>query len=171
MSKALKLGYLVGVFVILFIGAMFFVEPKRALSAALMRNCIGVVKDHVRGAGTVSVFSVAAIQPAPNEKKTEDFDRATQAVIKRGGFTPSEPEVLVEFETDRSAGKALCKYDAMLNTNSGTYSGVSLRSAQVGISPISEVDVLLAGSFNVGYLDRVLSLFPIIGSEQKFYLD
>ncbi|AZE96628.1 hypothetical protein C4J96_4550 [Pseudomonas orientalis] len=159
------------VVVIAIAGSIVFVPPKKALSAAIMRNCISVVKDKVGGAGPIEFVSVAAIQPDPNTKKIEDFGSATQALIKRGEIEPSEPEVLVEFETDRGASNALCTYQADLSTSSGTYSMVTMREVQIGVQALPAVEVLLIRSFRVGYVDRTLSLLPIIGTKQKFFLD
>ncbi|MDD1150408.1 hypothetical protein M5G25_19190 [Pseudomonas sp. TNT2022 ID357] len=174
MNKGLKLALIGGgALVVAAVLVDVFVSPQRALSAAIMRDCIGIVKDNVRGAGAVSVISVVAIQPDPNKRKLEDFSRATRAVIERGEMTPSEPSVLVEFETSRGGSKALCEYHAKLWTRKGTYSGVSFKYAQVGLNPLSELELALASlkSFDVGHIDRLFSLVPIVGSEQKFYLD
>lgn len=151
------------------IGSVVFVPPKMALSAAIMRDCIGVVKQRVRGG--VDVISVAAIQPEPNKRRIEDFRSATQALIRRGALEPSEPEVLVEFEASNGSGSALCTYHADLWKESGTYSSVSKREVQIGIQSVPDIELLLMGDFRVGYVDRVLALIPILGSKQKFFLD
>lgn len=172
MGKVAKLSLVsISVFVIAMAGAVAFVPPKKALSAAIMRNCIGVIKDKLRGIGPVEFVSVAAIQPDPNKRKLEDFGTATQALIKRGQLEPSEPQVLVEFETDRGAGNALCTYQADLSKGSGTYSMVRMRDVQIGAQALSSVEVVLIKSFGVGYFDRAMSLIPIIGTKQKFFLD
>ncbi|MGY2277445.1 hypothetical protein ACW9H0_07405 [Pseudomonas monsensis] len=172
MGRGVKLSLLAALAVVVFVtGAILFVPPQRALSAAIMRDCIHVVKDKARGAGGVSVFSVVAIQPDPNKRKLEDFNRATQASIERGVMIPSEPSVLLEFETGQGTGKALCTYHANLWTESGTYSDVSIKEVQIGLGSLSELDMVLMKRFDVGRLDRVLSLIPIFGSVQKFYLD
>lgn len=172
MGKVAKLSLLcIAVVVIVIAGSIVFVPPKKALSAAIMRNCIGVVKDKLKGVGSVEFVSVAAVQPDPNKRKIEDFGTATQALIKRGELEPSEPQVLVEFETDRGAGNALCTYQADLSKVSGTYSMVTMRDVQIGAQGLSSVEVLLIRSFGVGYFDRAMSLIPIIGTKQKFFLD
>lgn len=150
------------------IGAIAFVSPTRALSAAIMRDCVGVVKENTRD---VEIISATAIQPEPNKRKVEDFSRATQAVMSRGSMIPSEPSVLVEFQTERGDGKALCTYYADLWTDTGTYSGVSAHEVQIGLSSLSDLELVFMKRFNVGRLDRVLSLIPIFGVDQKFYLD
>lgn len=154
--------------VIVMAGSVALISPTRALSAAVMRDCMGVVKENALGA---KIISVAAIQSEPNKRKLEDFSRATQAVISRGGLIPSEPSVLVEFQTERGNGKALCEYSAQLETDTGTYSGVSADGIQIGTHSLSTVDLALKKRFDVGRLDRVLSLVPIFGVDQKFYLD
>jgi len=172
MGKVAKLSLVfISVFVIAIAGAVAFVPPKKALSAAIMRNCIGVIKDKLTGIGHVEFVSVAAIQPDPNKRKIEDFGTASQALIKRGQLEPSEPQVLIEFESDRGAGNALCTYQADLLKGSGTYSMVTIRDVQIGTQELSNVEILLIKSFGVGYLDRPMSLIPIIGTKQKFFLD
>lgn len=163
-------GYIVAVTLvaIFIIGSIAFVPPKRALSAAIMRDCTGLVKENVRGA---KIISATAIQPGPNKRKVEDFSRATQAVISRGDMIPSEPSVLIELQTDRGDEKALCTYFADLWTGSGTYTGVAAREVQIGLSTLSDLEMVLVKRFDVGRLDRPLSLIPIFGVEQKFYLD
>lgn len=169
MGKGAKVSIVVVAVVAIFIiGSIAFVPPKRALSAAIMRDCIGVVKEKVRGA---KIISATAIQPDPNKRKVEDFSRATQAVISRGDMIPSEPSVLIEFQTDRGDAKALCTYFADLWTGSGTYTGVSAREVQIGLSTLSDLEMVFMERFDVGRLDRALSLIPIFGVEQKFYLD
>ncbi|WLH86035.1 hypothetical protein [Pseudomonas sp. FP2338] len=150
------------------IGAIMFVSPTRALSAAIMRDCIGVVKQKTKG---VEIISATAIQPEPNRRKVEDFNRATQAVISRGDIVPSEPSVLIDFRTDRGDGKALCTYFVELETGSGTYSGVSAHDVQIGLNSLSGLEMAFMKRFDVGRLDRALSLIPIFGVVQKFYLD
>lgn len=172
MGRVAKLSLVsIAVVVIAIAGSVVFVPPKKALSAAIMRNCISIVKDKLRGVGPVEFISVAAIQPDPNKRKIEDFGSATQALIRRGELEPSEPQVLVEFETGQGAGNALCAYQADLSRRTGTYSMVTMRDVQIGVQALSNVEVLLIGSFGVGYLDRALSLIPIIGTKQKFFLD
>lgn len=161
----------IAVVVIAIAVSVALVPPKKALSAAIMRNCISVVKDKLRGVGPVEFVSVVAIQPDPNKRKIEDFGTATQALIRRGELEPSEPQVLVELETSRGAGNALCTYQADLSKGTGTYSMVTMRDVQIGNQALPNVEVLLIGSFGVGYLDRALSLIPIIGTKQKFFLD
>lgn len=150
------------------IGAIAFVSPTRALSAAIMRDCIGVVKEKTPG---VEIISATAIQPEPNKRKVEDFNRATQAVISRGDMIPSEPRVLLDFKTGQGDGKALCTYFVELKTGSGTYSGVSAHDVQIGLNSLSGLELAFMKRFDVGRLDRALSLVPIFGVEQKFYLD
>lgn len=170
MGRGAKLSLVLVVLVVaVIVGSILLVPPKRALSAAIMRDCIGVIKERVRG--DLRVKSVAAIQPDPNKRKIEDFGSATQVLIRRGALEPSEPEVLVEFETDQGVQNALCTYQADLWMESGTYSSVSRREIQVGLQTLPSVELLLMGDFRVGYIDRVLSLFPIIGTKQKFFLD
>lgn len=153
---------------IFIIGSIAFVPPQRALSAAIMRDCTGIVKEKVRGA---KIISATAIQTDPNKRKVEDFSRATQAVMSRGDMIPSEPSVLIDFQTDHGDEKALCTYFADLWTGSGTYTGVSAHEVQIGLSTLSDLEMVFVKRFDVGRLDRALSLIPIFGVEQKFYLD
>lgn len=172
MSKEMKFVFLAFALIALLAGAaIIFVTPQRALSASIMRDCIDVVKDKIREAGPLSIKTVTAIQSEPNKRKLEDFSRATQAVIGRGSLIPSEPEVLLEFETNRGADYALCKYHTALTVSEGTYSVVSLKEVQIGLRSLSNVEIVLRRPFSVGYFDRFLSLAPIFGTEQKFYLD
>jgi hypothetical protein len=172
MSKGVKFVLLtVVVIAVAILGAVVFVTPQRALSAAIMRDCIDVVKEKVRGFGAISIVSVAVIQPDSNKRKFDDFSRATQAVISRGDMKPSEPNVLVDFETSRGAGKALCTYHADLWTKSGTYSGVSANDVQIDLNSLSNLEMAFMKRFDVGRLDRVFSLFPILGTKQKFLLN
>jgi len=172
MNKGLRyFSYFLVALVLLLGCIVVFVKPQRALSAAIMRDCVDLVRSKASGSPPLNVVSAAAIQSGQNRRKLEDFNRATQSVIERGDMIPSEPEVLVEFRNSLGNATALCSYDVSMYPKEGVYGSVRLKDLQIGVDGLSPVEKAMVRTFSVGYIDRLLSVIPIFGTEQKFMLD
>lgn len=172
MNKGLKfLAVVSGFFVLLLVGSIAFVTPRHALSSAIMRNCIDLVRNEAPSSREVTILSAAAIQPDPNKKKLEDFNRVTQSVMSRGDMVHSEPQVLVEFKDSSGSGSAVCMYHSSYFPKGWAYESVSLQDAQVGVRGVSMFRDGRSKAFKVGYFDRLISLVPMFGVERKFFLD
>ncbi|MNN97574.1 hypothetical protein D3C81_2167680 [compost metagenome] len=53
----------------------------------------------------------------------------------------------------------------------GRYTGISLEYAQIDLQEISEIQLVMNGFFDVGYFKKLTLLMPIVGVEQKYYLE
>lgn len=170
MTKGWKIaGVVAGVLVALFVWVYVLVTPQRAVSAAVIRDCMDLVSTKFEGGKGLRFVSAAAYDSEDTARKIEDFNRATQAVIQRGEMVPKQIGVLLEYG-DRGVSKATCEYFASFYPESGGFQGVRLQAAQGNSKQLDGADLALWKMFNVGLLDRFLSILPISSDQTKFLI-
>ncbi|WP_460420828.1 hypothetical protein [Pseudomonas sp. ZL2] len=151
--------------------APVFVPPQRFLAVAVARNCIGLVERALSNRDGISIVSVSVTPGDDDKSRTKELPRIIESLVEKGRITLLHPEVLVDFDFRMGNHKALCSYDATHWVKDGRYTGVSLEYAQIDLQEISDIQLVMNGFFDVGYFKKLTLLMPIIGVEQKYYLE